>query len=137
MSFRPRVFVLSIGPEVCGLNQIVQDAEAYRERVIADAEGEAARFTALLREYQKAPRVTRDRLYIEAVEEVYGNSNKVILDSQGSGNLLYLPIDKLISGDDRQTSLLNSDRATTTPPPESMPTELATEQDRRTRRIRQ
>jgi len=76
--------------------RIIQDAEAYHDRVIAGAEGEAARFTALLTEYQKAPRVTRERLYIEAVEEVYGNSNKVILDSQGSGNLLYLPIDKLI-----------------------------------------
>ena len=67
----------------------MQDAEAYRDRVIADAEGEASRFVALLTEYKKAPRVTRDRLYIEAVEEVYSNSNKVILDSQGSGNLLY------------------------------------------------
>lgn len=72
------------------------DARGYHDRVIADAEGEAARFEALLAEYKKAPRVTRDRLYIDAVEEVYRNSNKVILDSEGSGNLLYLPIDKLI-----------------------------------------
>lgn len=116
--------------------RIIQDAEAYRDRVIADAEGEAARFTSLYREYEKAPRVTRDRLYIEAVEEVYGNSNKVILDSQGSGNLLYLPIDKLI-GNDRQSSMMNSDRGTTTQQPEASPEELETEQDRRTRRIRQ
>lgn len=72
------------------------DARAYHDRVIADAEGEAARFEKLLTEYQKAPRVTRDRLYIDAVEQVYRNSNKVILDSDGAGNLLYLPIDKLI-----------------------------------------
>lgn len=77
--------------------RITQDAEAYRDQLIANAEGEAARFEALLVEYQKAPRVTRDRLYIEAVEEVYGNANKVILDSEGSGNLLYLPIDKLLN----------------------------------------
>ena len=77
--------------------RILQDAEAYRDRVIADAEGDAARFVALLVEYQKAPRVTRDRLYLEAIEEVYGNSSKVFVDSQGSGNLLYLPIDKLIN----------------------------------------
>ena len=64
--------------------------------MIADADGQASRFLSLLTEYQKAPRVTRDRLYIDAVEEVYRNSNKVILDSKGSGNLLYLPIDKLI-----------------------------------------
>lgn len=72
------------------------DATGYRDRVIADAEGEAARFEKLYAEYKKAPRVTRDRLYIDAVEEVYRNSNKVILDSDGSGNLLYLPIDKLL-----------------------------------------
>jgi len=78
--------------------------EAYRDRVIADADGNAARFTALLVEYQKAPRVTRDRLYIEAIEEVYANSNKVLIDSQGSGNLLYLPIDKLIGAQDKARS---------------------------------
>ncbi len=89
--------------------RIIQDAEAYRDRVIADAEGAAARFTALLTEYEKAPRVTRDRLYIEAVEEVYGNSNKVILDSQGSGNLLYLPIDKLVGNQDSSNAMTNTD----------------------------
>ena len=78
--------------------RIQQDALAYQDRVIRDAEGEAARFEALLAEYQKAPRVTRDRLYIDAIEQVYGSTNKVLLDSRGSGNLLYLPIDKLIQG---------------------------------------
>ncbi len=77
--------------------RVLQDAEAYRDRVIADAEGDAARFVALLTEYQKAPRVTRDRLYLDAIEEVYANSSKVFVDSQGSGNLLYIPIDKLIN----------------------------------------
>lgn len=77
--------------------RVLQDAEAYRDRVIADANGEAARFVALLTEYQKAPRVTRDRLYLDAIEEVYTNANKVILDSEGSGNMLYLPIDQLIN----------------------------------------
>ena len=76
--------------------RVLQDAEAYRDRVIADAEGEAARFVALLTEYQKAPRVTRDRLYLEAVEEVYASANKVIIDSESSGNMLYLPIDQLM-----------------------------------------
>lgn len=82
--------------------KMLQDAEAYRARVIADAEGEAARFEALLTEYQKAPRVTRERLYIDAVEEVYRRSNKVLLDSQGSGNLLYLPVDQLMRRGNRQ-----------------------------------
>ena len=74
----------------------MQDAEAYRERVIADAEGQAARFEALLTEYQKAPRVTRDRLYIEAVEQVYGDSAKVLIDTDGSGNLLMLPLSEIM-----------------------------------------
>ncbi len=77
--------------------RVLEDAQAYRERKIADAEGEAARFESLLAEYQKAPRVTRDRLYIEAVEEVYGNSAKVLMDTDGSGNLLYLPLDQLMN----------------------------------------
>ena len=116
----------------------IQDAEAYRDRVIADAEGEASRFTALLVEYQKAPRVTRDRLYIEAVEEVYSNSNKVILDSEGSGNLLYLPIDKLVGGEDRTSGGSSSDRSTTTPVLTSdAPTALEPAPQPRSRRTRQ
>ncbi|MFQ6007217.1 MAG: protease modulator HflK, partial [Woeseia sp.] len=84
--------------------RVLQDAEAYRDRVIADADGDAARFEAVLTEYHKAPRVTRDRLYIEAIEEVYANSSKVFIDSQGSGNLLYLPIDRLIGGQGKTTT---------------------------------
>jgi membrane protease subunit HflK len=76
--------------------RVLQDAEAYRDRVIADAEGEASRFEALLVEYQKAPRVTRDRLYIDAIENVYSRTNKVLIDTDGSGNLLYLPIDQMM-----------------------------------------
>ena len=74
----------------------IEDAEAYQERVIADAEGEAARFTALLPSISGRPRVTRERFYIDAIEYVYANSSKVLLDAEGSGNLLYLPIDQLM-----------------------------------------
>jgi membrane protease subunit HflK len=88
--------------------RILQDAEAYRDRVIADADGQADRFLSLLTEYQKAPRVTRDRLYIDAIEEVYRNSNKVILDSQGSGNLMYLPLDKLIGESSKRMNNQNT-----------------------------
>lgn len=90
--------------------RVLQDAEGYRDRVIADADGEAARFLALLTEYKKAPRVTRDRLYIEALEEVYANSNKVIIDSESSGNMLYLPIDQLMNRSSA-TSNTQSNRA--------------------------
>ncbi|HKU15577.1 MAG TPA: FtsH protease activity modulator HflK [Steroidobacteraceae bacterium] len=76
----------------------VQDAQAYKSRKIADAEGEADRFAKLLSEYERAPGVTRERLYIETVETVLSKSRKVILDTAGNGggNLVYLPIDKLI-----------------------------------------
>jgi membrane protease subunit HflK len=81
--------------------RILQDAEAYRDRVIAAAEGEASRFEAVLTEYQQAPRVTRERLYIEALQDVYSRSSKVLIDAEGSGNLMYLPLDKLIGGSGR------------------------------------
>jgi membrane protease subunit HflK len=76
----------------------VQDAQAYKSRVIANAEGEAERFLKLLSEYERAPGVTRDRLYLETVEFVMKSSRKVILDTNanGGGNLVYLPIDKLL-----------------------------------------
>jgi len=88
------------------------DAEAYRERVTRDALGEASRFEALLTEYQKAPRVTRDRLYIEAIEEIYGASNKVFIDAEGgAGNLLYLPLDQLIRSGNQAIPGSQSNRA--------------------------
>ncbi len=118
-------------------SRIMQDAEAYRERVIADADGQSSRFLALLTEYQKAPGVTRERLYIEAVEAVYANSNKVILDASGSGNLLYLPLDKLIGGGQsgalNPNSVFSAGTASTTAQQEAP---VVTNQDR-ARRTRQ
>ena len=77
--------------------RIVADAKAYRDKVIAESEGEAARFTAVLAEYLKAPEVTRRRLYLDTMEQVLGESSKVMLDVEDGGNsLLYLPIDQLL-----------------------------------------
>jgi modulator of FtsH protease HflK len=73
-----------------------QDSQAYRARAVADAEGEAQRFTQLLDAYERAPAVTRQRLYLETVESVLANSNKIILDAKDTSNLMYLPIDKLL-----------------------------------------
>ncbi len=107
-----RTYSNDIIPRARGAAQrVLQDADAYRLRVVANAEGEAARFVALLTEYKKAPRVTRDRLYLDAVEEVYSNTNKVIIDSKGSGNLLYLPIDKLMDNSRSRSSNDESNRA--------------------------
>ena len=74
----------------------IQAAEGYRARVTADAVGEADRFEQILREYEKAPGVTRQRLYIETLEQVLANSTKVLVDATGGNNLLYLPLDRLV-----------------------------------------
>ncbi|MCU7845014.1 MAG: FtsH protease activity modulator HflK [Candidatus Thiodiazotropha sp. (ex Monitilora ramsayi)] len=72
------------------------DANAYRDRVIAEAQGDVSRFSAVLKEYQLAPEVTRERLYLDAVETMLGQTNKVMLDTEGNNSLMYLPLDKLI-----------------------------------------
>jgi membrane protease subunit HflK len=72
-----------------------QEAEAYRAEVIASAEGEADRFMQILLEYTKEPEVTRQRLYLETLEDILANSTKVLVDTQGGNNLLYLPLDQL------------------------------------------
>jgi modulator of FtsH protease HflK len=73
-----------------------EESEGYRQRVIAQAEGDAERFRSVLTEYQKAPGVTRDRLYLETMQQVYSNVSKVMVDSRSGSNLLYLPLDKLM-----------------------------------------
>ncbi|NOQ88680.1 MAG: FtsH protease activity modulator HflK [Gammaproteobacteria bacterium] len=76
-----------------------EEADAYKNEVIASAEGEAERFEQLLKEYKKAPEITRERLYLDMMESVLSNSSKVMVDVEGGNNLLYLPLDKLM---DRQ-----------------------------------
>lgn len=73
-----------------------EEAEGYKQSVIAQASGDAQRFTSVLTEYQKAPGVTRDRLYIDTMQQIYTNVSKVMVDSQANSNLLYLPLDKLM-----------------------------------------
>ena len=77
-------------------SRLKEQAEGYRSRVTAEAEGDAQRFRSILTEYQKAPQVTRDRLYLETMQSVYSNVSKVMVDSRSGSNLLYLPLDKLI-----------------------------------------
>jgi modulator of FtsH protease HflK len=80
-----------------GAARLREQAEGYKARVVAAAEGDAQRFTQILAEYQKAPGVTRDRMYIDAMKQVYQNVTKVMVDSKaGANNMLYLPLDKLI-----------------------------------------
>ncbi|HNM65602.1 MAG TPA: FtsH protease activity modulator HflK, partial [Accumulibacter sp.] len=76
--------------------RLMEEAEGYRQRVIATAEGDASRFRQVNTEYVKAPEVTRSRMYLETMQQVYSNTTKVMVDSKGQGNLLYLPLDKLL-----------------------------------------
>ena len=76
--------------------QQLLDAEAYRQRIVADAEGESSRFAQLAQAYDKAPAVTRQRLYLETMEAVLGGGGKIIVDTKGTGNMIYLPLDKLL-----------------------------------------
>jgi len=92
-----QAYANNVVPSARGLaSRLLQEAEGYRQRLIANAEGDASRFSQLHTEYEKAPEVTRQRLYLETMQHVYGNVSKVIIDSKASGNLLYLPLDQLM-----------------------------------------
>ena len=101
-------YALTIVPEARGQAQArIRGAEAYKEEVVAKAEGEVDRFNKLLEEYSKAPEVTRDRLYLDALQSVLSNSTKIMVDVEGGNNLLYLPLDKIMEenkkkGDDNE-----------------------------------
>jgi len=77
-------------------SRLKEESQAYRERIVAQAEGDAQRFKAILPEYQNAPQVTRDRMYVDAMQQIYSNVTKVVIDSKQGSNLMYLPLDKLI-----------------------------------------
>ncbi|HSG74965.1 MAG TPA: FtsH protease activity modulator HflK [Burkholderiales bacterium] len=76
--------------------RLTQEAEGYKARVVANAEGEASRFRQVLTEYSKAPAITRERIYIETLQSVLSSTSKILVDTRASGNLLYLPLDKLM-----------------------------------------
>jgi membrane protease subunit HflK len=77
-------------------SRLKQEADAYKSRIVAQAQGDAQRFRSLYAEYQKAPQVTRDRLYINAMKEIYGNVTKIMVETRQGSNMLYLPLDKIM-----------------------------------------
>jgi len=91
-------------------SRLIQEAEGYRQRVIANADGEAARFRQILAEYSRAPAVTRERMYLDTMQQVLNSTSKVIVDQRAGSNLLLLPLDKLLS---------MSAAGSAAPPPES------------------
>jgi membrane protease subunit HflK len=94
-------------------------AEGYKARVIATAEGDAQRFKSVQAEYQKAPQVTRDRIYIDTMRQVYSNVSKVMVDGRSGSNMLYLPLDKLQQSSGSVT--VSTPQPTTLPEPQTLP----------------
>ncbi|WP_310626100.1 FtsH protease activity modulator HflK [Limnohabitans sp.] len=85
-------------------SRLKQEADGYKARIVAQAEGDAQRFKSLVGEYQKAPQVMRDRLYIDAMQQIYSNTTKVLVDTKQGSNLLYLPLDKIIQQSHQQAT---------------------------------
>jgi membrane protease subunit HflK len=101
-----------------------EDAQAYKARVVADAQGEAQRFLQIAEAYQRAPGVTRQRLYYETIEAVLGGTNKVLVDTKGTGNMIYLPLDRLT---ERRAPTLSLDEQRQTPAGAAAPAAAETE----------
>lgn len=100
-------------------SRLMQESEGYRARVIANAQGEASRFSKVLVEYQKAPGVTRDRMYLEAMQQIFNSTTKVMVDTKANNSMIYLPLDKLIAQTAAESAVAQ------TPAPVVNPTESA------------
>ena len=139
LSFEAQAYANDVLPRARGeAVRRQQDSEGYRARVVADAQGEASRFNQLLAEYQQAPEVTRRRLYLEAMEDIYANSSKVLVDTGRSNNLIYLPIDKIL---EQRRQPAAAGQASTVPAPAAKAAADASaatrdREDRRTREAR-
>jgi modulator of FtsH protease HflK len=121
--------------------RLIQEAEAYRSLVTENALGNASRFQQVLTEYQKAPGVTRDRMYLETMQQVFSSASKVMVDAKAGSNLLYLPLDKLIAQSAAVDATAAAAKAAPLPTPPAtavLPAEaLATEGSRRDSRSRE
>ena len=114
-------------------SRIVQEAEAYEQRVIAEAAGDASRFDQLRVQYEAAPEVTRKRLYLETMEDILGNSRKVIMDVKNGNNMMYLPIDKLMERSSTKPSITSR---FITPPEKTTPSNTGRDTSYRDRAVR-
>jgi len=117
-------------------SRLKEESEAYKARVVAQSQGDAQRFRAVLTEYQKAPQVTRDRMYTDAMQQVYTNVTKVLVDSKQGSNLLYLPLDKLMQSTGQgATPKIGTEptNATALPPMTTAPADTRARETSRTR----
>jgi len=98
-------YAREIEPRARGqVNRMNEEAQAYKERVTLEAQGEVARFEELLPQYEKAPEVTRQRIYLETMEQVFSNTSKIMVDSgDGGNNIMYLPLDKILENKGAET----------------------------------
>src|SRR5512135_2000044 len=113
-------------------SRLLQEADGYKQRVIANAQGDASRFSQVVAEYSKAPAVTRERIYIDTLQQVFSSTSKIMLDYKGGGNLLYLPLDKLMQQAGAAT--LSEAQAAQRPSPEAPPAAEPTPRSRDTLR---
>jgi membrane protease subunit HflK len=129
-------YALDILPKARGdAARLREAAMAYRDKVVANAEGEASRFTQTLQEYEKAPEVTRKRMYLETMEYVLANTSKVLMTVKDGNNLMYIPLDKLMENRGRNTAPIDQDVQidVTPPPPENGPRARTSSRERGTR----
>jgi membrane protease subunit HflK len=111
-----RAYASDVIPKARGnAARLLEEAEGYRSRVQAQAEGDAQRFRSVLAEYQKAPQVTRDRMYLETMQQIYSSVSKILIDTRSGNNLLYMPLDRLL-----QQAGAVSGAAAATPAPTSI-----------------
>ena len=118
-------------------SRLLEEASGYKQRVIAASDGDASRFKQVLVEYEKAPAVTRERLYLDTMQQVLANTSKVINDSKGSGNLLYLPLDKLMQMNAPLQSSSSTDAMVLQPGPTPAPVAEPPVRSRETLRSRE
>jgi membrane protease subunit HflK len=111
--------------------RLLQEADGYKRRVTESATGDASRFKAILTEYNKAPGVTRDRMYIETMQQIYQNTTKVMVDAKSASPMLYVPLDQLLKQGTDQLARPSGAVVTTTPPSSPTPTAPGSEVDRR------
>jgi membrane protease subunit HflK len=102
-------------------SRLTEEAEGYRARIVAQAEGDSQRFRSVLAEYQKAPQVTRERMYTDAMQEIYSNVTKVLVDSKSGSNLLYLPLDKIMQMTGQPASTTSSTAQPSAPAQSTIP----------------
>ncbi len=104
-------------------SRLKEEADAYKSRIVAQAQGDAQRFSSVLAEYQKAPQVTRDRMYLDSMQQIYSNVTKVLVDSKQGSNLLYLPLDKVMqmAGQDAGSAAMAPPATPVAPPATGIP----------------